>query len=304
MSTRFLNPHVRRYLCLAIALMFFVVAAACGKEAPSSAMRKRYELVGQVVAVDKRGKMVTVAHQEIPGLMAAMTMPFLLKTEWALDVLSPGDQISAALIIEGDRTWLEEPVVTRQESKAPGGPAAASSSTARAAVGDQLPDFTLINQDKSKIDMRRYRERALLLTFIYTRCPLPDYCILMNNNFAEINRRLSERPALGEKTRLLSISIDPAHDTPHVMREHGLALLANNPKNFQQWEFATGSAQEVRAMAEYFGLHYEGQNDQIIHSLRTAIIAPDGKVFKIYHGNKWTVPEALRDLEAALSAQS
>ncbi|MEJ7616099.1 MAG: SCO family protein [Pyrinomonadaceae bacterium] len=307
MPTYFLNSHVRRYLCLAIAFVLLLAAAACGQEA-SDAAQKRYNLVGKVVSIDKRGKMVTVAHQEIPGLMAAMTMPFMLKTEWALDVLNPGDQISAALIVEGSRTWLEEPVVTRQENTASAPPAAAAAAattssplTTIRSAGDQLPSFKLVNQDGVAIDTQRYAGRALLLTFIYTRCPLPDYCILMNDNFAEINQRLSERPGLEAKTQLLSISIDPEHDTPQVMREHGLKLLKNNSKKFERWEFATGTAREVRAVAEYFGLHYEGQNDQIIHSLRTAIIAPDGKIFKIYHGNEWTAPEALRDLEAALS---
>lgn len=279
-----------------IACLF--VVSACQPTAPD-VPQKRYELTGKVISVDKRGQMVTVAHQEVPGLMSAMTMPFMLKADWAFDVINPGDEISAVLVVAGDRSWLEEPSVTRPPQPAPG--TANEIPTPTLNPGDQLPDFNLINQDRQKLNAERYRGRALLLTFIYTRCPLPDYCILMNDNFAEINQALDRRAELRDKIQLLSISIDPEHDTTPVLREHGLKLLKNDERGFKRWEFATGTAADVRDFAQRFGLQYMPQNDQIIHSLRTAVVKPDGTIFKIYNGNKWTVAEAVKDLEEVTS---
>lgn len=297
----FLFTNYRRRFGAVVTIALFLVASACDKAAPGLP-QKRYELTGKVVAVDKRGQMVTIAHQEVPGLMDAMTMSFMLKADWAFDVINPGDEISAALVVEGDRSWLEEPAVTRSTTISASAPdSSTGSSPPLLSPGDQLPDFALVNQDDQKLNAARYRGRALLLTFIYTRCPLPDYCILMNDNFAEINQTLNERPELRDKTQLLSISIDPAHDTPPVLREHGLKLLKNNKRGFKGWEFATGSAEDVRQLAERFGLQYMPQQDQIIHSLRTAIIKPDGTIFKIYNGNKWTTAEALKDLDSLRS---
>ncbi|MEJ7709481.1 MAG: SCO family protein [Pyrinomonadaceae bacterium] len=257
--------------------------------------------MGKVVSIDKRGSMITIDHQEIPGLMNAMTMSFMLKAEWAFDVIKPGDQISVALVVEGDRSWLEEPTITRSEGNVKASDGAAAAAAVVHGPGDQLPNFTLVNQDGKAISTERYRGQVVLLTFIYTRCPLPDYCILMNNNFAEINDQLAARPDLRAKTQLLSITIDPQYDTPQILREHGLALFKSDPKKFKEWEFATGSAEEIQIIANYFGLQYIQENDQIIHSLRTAVIRPDGKIYKVYHGNQWTTAQVLRDIESALA---
>jgi protein SCO1/2 len=70
---------------------------------------------------------------------------------------------------------------------------------------------------------------------------------------------------------------------------------------FDAWEFATGDPAEIRKLAQFFGLSYDTENGQIIHSLRTAVIAPDGRLLKIYHGNEWKPSEVLDDLRKASS---
>ena len=123
----------------------------------------------------------------------------------------------------------------------------------------------------------------------------------MSNNFAEIDRELQKAPDLNEKTHLLSISIDPDYDTPKVLHSYGAAHTGRySDETFAHWEFASGTKDEVKGVAQYFGLRYFAGNDQIIHGLRTVIVAPDGKVYKVYRGNDWKPAEVLEDLRIVL----
>lgn len=277
----------RRSFILHSLILFAIVLTGCKSSPPeASADAERYDLKGKVVSFDKNKKEVTIAHEAIPGYMDAMTMPFRLRDEWVFDVLAPGATIQATLIVDGGKSWIENPTVTQVAD-----PQLAQNADAgvEPEVGAELPDFSLVNQAGKKIKLSQYRGRTLVLTFIYTRCPLPDYCPLMSSNFAEI------RKSMPPNTQLLSISIDPAYDTPQVLREYGLRYLPNE-KAFQTWEFATGSAEEVQAVAKFFGLSYWQENDQIIHGLRTAIVSPEGKLVKVYHGNEWKPAEILAAL--------
>ena len=164
--------------------------------------------------------------------------------------------------------------------------------------GDEVPNFTLRNQDNREIHIQNYRGKTLLLTFIYTRCPVPDFCTLMSDNFAQIDRALSQDAALYEKTHLLSISIDPSYDTPQVLRSYGAAHTERyQNETFAHWEFAGGTTEQVKKIAEYFGLTYYPEKDQIIHALRTVIINPTGKVAKIYDDNKWKPEEIVEEMQ-------
>lgn len=264
-----------------------------------SGSEKRYELKGKVVAVDKANQTVTLAHEEIKDVMPAMTMPFTMKDQWPYDMLQPGQQLSAVLIVDGTRSWIQEVVVTSAESD-PNAPRS-NATVSEARAGDEAPNYGLVNQDGKRIKVHNYRGKALLLTFIYTRCPIPDYCALMSDNFAKINRELQKQPALFQKTHLLSITIDPEYDTPQVLRSYGAAHTGKySDETFSHWEFAGGTKDEVKGIAQFFGLHYYAGEDQIVHGLRTVIIDPNGRVFKVYRDNKWTTEEVLKDLEAAL----
>jgi protein SCO1/2 len=260
----------------------------------------RYDFKGKVVAVDKGKRLVTVAHEDIKNYMPGMTMPFKLKEDWPFEVLAPGDQITAALVVDGSTSWLEEVVITQEST---GSTTAPADGIGEAKAGDSVPQFELINQDGKQIKLADYRGKALALTFIYTRCPIPDYCTLMSDNFAEIHKQLQTLPDVYQKTHLLSISIDPAYDTPAVLRSYGAAHTGKySEEKFDQWELASGDKDQIKGIAQFFGMRYyhdttSGQ-EQIIHSLRTAIVAPDGKVVKIYRGNEWKPDEIAKDLKA------
>src|SRR5712692_3117997 len=262
---------------------------------------QRYPVKGTVVSVDKRGSTVTISHEAIPGYMEAMTMPFKLKDERLLSDVADGDRVQATLVVAGLKSWLEDVVITRETVD----PSDIRSSQAQAEPkpGDEVPDFKLVNQDGKRISLHQYRGRAVLLTFIYTRCPLPDYCPLMTDNFSEIQKTLKSDASLYERTHLLSISVDPEYDTPKVLREYA----ARHSADTMQWEFASGSKDEVKQVATYFGMQYWRDSDQVVHSLRTAIIGADGKLAKLHRGNEWKPEEIaaeLRNLKLPEEARS
>jgi protein SCO1/2 len=275
-------------------LLFF---SNCGGTNHSHSTRQ-FQLTGKVVAVDLDRDELTISHQAIPGYMSAMTMPFKLKERGMVRMIQPGDEITADLFVDGSASWLEHPVTTRVTEDSTTNPA--GSAPVEPAVGATVPNFQLLNQDGHKIDIGHYRGKALALTFIYTRCPLPDYCIRMNDNFSEVERKAASDPAIYERTHLLTISFDPEHDTPAVLRTFGSARTGTRgEKAFEHWEFATGSGEQIKAIAEYFGLTYMEQTGQIVHSLRTAVIDPSGKLVMLYRGNEWTPDELLANLKQA-----
>ena len=279
---------------LIVCLSLLAIASClttCHKEKPLP--QQRYDLRGKVVAVDANAGTLTVAHQSIPGYMGAMTMSFIVKDQWAFNVLKPGQTVSATLVIEAGHSWLEGLVVT-EEGK-PGSDSLAPPGSVTSALGQEVPDLSLVNQDGKRIHLHQYHGKALLLTFIYTRCPLPDYCPLMSRNFAQIAEQVRRDPRLSASTHLLSISIDPEFDTPDVLRAYG-RNYAGSLHPFDRWEFATGTPEEVRKVAEFFGLRYWTDRGQIVHSLVTVLIAPGGKVIQVYRGNDWQPAQVVSDL--------
>ncbi len=256
---------------------------------------KRFELKGTVVAVDAPKHLVTISHEDIKNYMPAMTMPFLLKDDYYLQTLAAGDQINATLVVDDSQSWLEDVMISR-ESVDP----SATTGIPEPREGDQVPDFTLVNQDGKDIRLGNFRGKALLITFIYTRCPLPEYCDLMSNNFAKVDHELQKQAEVYAKTHLLSITIDPDYDTPKVLRSYGAAHTERyEAETFEHWDFATGTKDQIKGIAQFFGLRYFQASDQIVHSLRTVIMSPDGKVLKIYRDNTWKPEDVVLELQKA-----
>jgi protein SCO1/2 len=273
-----------------------IVASAFTACSGTRAEEHRYDLKGKVLAVDHAAGTVTVDHQDIVGYMPAMQMAFPLRDADALQDVQSGDQIQATLVVTDKDFWLENPFITKG---LPDGvnPSMAVSGGGEPQPGAEVPDAALVNQDGKRISLRQYRGRALLVTFVYTRCPLPDYCPLLSTKFAEINGQLEAEPALGARTHLLSVTLDPEYDKPEVLRRYGTTYAGGK---FDRWEFATGDPSEVRRLAQFFGLTYEVENGQVIHSLRTAIITPDGKLYQLFHGNEWKPAEVFDELKSSL----
>ncbi len=268
----------------------------------ASAEVKRYPLKGTVVAVDKEKKKATIKHEEVKDYMPPMTMDFPIREDWVWEDLLPGADVFAELVVDNDGYWLEKIAISAAPN--PNQPPLPTREDV-AQIGNQIPEnFTLTNQDGKRINLAKdYRGKALAITFIYSRCPLPTYCILMSKNFSDLANQLNQNAELKDKIRLLSISFDPATDTPAKLKEYGQGYLGKDAKpDFTVWQLATGTDKEVKAIADFFGLRYEvDPNDktQFAHSLRTIVITPDGKVQRVFSGNEWTPDDLLRELQTA-----
>jgi protein SCO1 len=282
---------MKRLSLLTALLICVTVNNASSCRRPSTA--QRYELKGKVISVEADKQQLTISHDEVKGYMPGMTMPFTLPDAEMLKHIESGDEITATLVVEGPRSWLEE-VITSRKSAPTSGPALAAEPN----VGAEVPNFELVNQFAKPIRLHDYRGKTLLVTFIYTRCPLPEYCTLMSTNFRDADRLLEQDKNAYAKTHFLSVSIDPEFDTPAVMKSYGSAHTERyQDETFAHWEFATGSKEQIKSMAEYFGLTYIQEKDQIIHGLRTAIIGPDGKVVRVYRDNTWKPEEAVQEIK-------
>ncbi|HWR35302.1 MAG TPA: SCO family protein [Clostridia bacterium] len=286
---------------LAILTLLLLTSVACSRK--PKAQPRQYDIFGKVVSVEKASKQVTVAHKEIPGFMKAMTMSFKVKDEWALNVLEPGDEIGAVLVVDRDGAYLEQLSIQKNSGTQP--EPAAKQGVRESQVGDIIPDFVLVSQDGKSIRMHQFRGRPLLLTFIYTRCPLPDYCIRMSNNFAEIASQLKQQqPDLYSHLQMLSISIDPEFDKPEVLRQYAASYAGEVDPKLTHWTFAGGTPDQVRRIAEFFGLSYLKENAQIVHSLRTVLTDSQGKVTAVYRGNEWKPADVIADLSREVVAEA
>lgn len=298
------NSSMRSFTILLFSLVLF--CNGCGERATlnQSASAKRYQIKGTVVSVDPAAKKAKIDHEAIEGFMEAMTMDFPIHADWVWNDLKPGSQIRGELVVDSaakEPYYIENiGIVAALDPNHPGPPINENF----AQVGQPVPDFKLTNQDGKTITINDFKGKALAITFIYARCPLPDYCIKMSTAFSDVAKEIAGDAELKDKARLLSISFDPANDTPAKLRSYGIGYMGNDPNaKFDVWQLAVGKDAEVRKIADFFGLRYEvDQNDktQINHSLRTAVIAPDGKVTKILPGNEWTVADLRNELQKTL----
>jgi len=289
---------------LASSLLALLVLAGChsGQKppSPSSANQnyKVYHLRGKVVSTDPARGEVTLDHGAIPGFMEAMTMPYKLKDPGILSELHPGDVITADVLVspDPDADYLLDHIVVVAQARPDYKPAV---SYHVPAPGDQVPDFKLRNQDGRAIHFGQFRGKTLLITFIYTRCPSPDFCPRVTRNFAALEKQLAANPALYARTHLLSVSFDPEHDTPERLKAYGISYIGNYSKSaFAHWDFAAPEKLVLPEMARFFDLGMtENADSTITHTLSTTLVGPDGKVARFYPGNEWTVEQVFGDVK-------
>jgi protein SCO1 len=294
---------------LATGLLALIALSGCHstpkpeQQTPASSNFKVYKLRGKVVSTNPATGEVTLDHEAIPGFMDAMTMPYKLKDPSILSELHPGDMITADVLVSQDPNAdvLLDHLVVIAQAKPDYKPAVFYHVPA---PGDAVPDFKLRNQDGRAIHLDQFRGKMLLLTFIYTRCPLPNFCPLVTHNFAVIDRKLAATPALYAKTHLLCVSFDPDHDTPPRLRAYGATYIGSDGKGaFAHWDFAVPSKPELLEMAKYFDVGItHGDDDSITHTLSTTLIGPRGKVAQFYPGNEWTPEQVVADVKKATSS--
>jgi protein SCO1 len=282
-----MRPHRAVCTCL---LFLAVAGAAC--RTPSTA--KRYPITGQILSVDTHRNELMIKHGDIPNLMPAMTMAYPVATPALMQGRTPGELISGVLEVDDAAGRIVE--ITHVGSGPP--PATANEAGMASGVlaaGDEVPDAAFVDETDRRRSFSDWKGSAVVLTFIYTRCPLPNFCPLMDQNFATLQRRLADDTILKGRVHLITVTFDPEHDTPAVLAAHAKKLKADPAV----WTFLTGDRATVERFAGRFGigvLRDPQTPADITHNLRTALIDPQGRLTKIYSGNDWTPGTLLTDL--------
>jgi len=254
---------------------------------------RRFQVTGVVVARPASGT-ISVAHDAIPDYMPAMTMPFTLADPRDGERLSPGDRLRFTLRVGLERSSAEAVVVTGRDplvanARGTGG----ARESARLRPGDALPAFTLVDQNGAPLSNADLRGHATVVTFIFTRCPLPEYCPRIVGRFKQLQRAIVADASLAD-VQLLSVTLDPEFDSPPVLSEYGRAMGAD----FARWRFVTGSPDQVAVLKQAFAVRTERTGGLIDHTLATALIDARGAVVELWRGNAWEVREILDTLHA------
>jgi protein SCO1/2 len=257
---------------------------------------RHYQLNGQIVAVDPARQELTITHRDIPGFMPGMTMAFKVFEPRLMEGRAPGELVTATLVVKGTEAYL------RNLSRTGFAPVVDAHAATRAMdllePGEAIRDATLLDETGTRRRLEDWQGRILAVTFVYTRCPLPNFCPLMDRQFATVLKQVQADPALRDSVRLLSVSIDPEHDRPEVLAKHAAKLAADHAV----WSFLTGEREEVEAFASQFGVSVmrDGRAaDDIVHNLRTAIIDGERKLITSLNGSEWSPADLVAEIRRA-----
>jgi len=279
-----------RSAAAAAALLTSLTLASCSRPEPA----KRYPLHGQIVGVNAAKQELNINHEDIPGFMPGMQMIYPVASPTLMEGRTVGEIVDAVLEVQ-NATGRIVAITHKGTAPLPGGANAAAIGASVLDVGDEVPDAAFIDQSDRRRSFSEWRGTPVVLTFIYTRCPLPNFCPLMSQNFATLQRRLADDTALHGRVRLISVTFDPEHDTPAVLAAYAARLKANP----EVWTFLTGDRATVERFAGRFGIgiiRESSDPSQITHNLRTVIIDGRGTIAKAYNGSDWTVAEVLSNL--------
>ncbi|HEY7290713.1 MAG TPA: SCO family protein [Vicinamibacterales bacterium] len=281
-------------------LAVVLLSVSCAKRSDEH----KYPLHGQVLALEPARKLVTLKHDDIKGFMPAMTMPYEVRDAKVLDGLTPGDIVDATLVVVSNGAYLVDfkKVGTAPLEKPPAEAAAPSASSGFELLkpGEAVPDAPFVDQDGKKRHFADFKGEPVVMTFIYTKCPLPTFCPLMDRHFAAMQKPLKADPAF-KSVHLVTVSFDPVTDTPPVLKAHAKTLGAD----LSRWTFLTGDRDEIDRFSAHFGVQVSrALNDprDITHNLRTVLVGADGKLVKVYVGNEWSPEQVLTDLKGVVGA--
>jgi protein SCO1/2 len=269
-----------------LTALFLLLAPLC------PAATKRYSVTGVILKIDRPHRTFVASCGAIPGYMEAMVMPFTVREESVLDGLEPSLSVEFTLVVESGHSYAEAIRIHHYESleqeplrarrlQLLAAPAAATSLT----LGQPVADFALTDQTGQRVALSKFAGKVVAITFIYTSCPLPDYCFRLSNNFARLGKRFADR--MGRDLVLLSITFDPVHDQPKVLAKYANTWKAD-PKS---WHFLTGTLPDVKAVCRQFGLNFWQEEGSLTHSLHTVVIDRHGKLAANFEGNDFTAEQ-------------
>jgi len=281
-------------MSIARLVVIAALCAGCQREPPA----KEYQLTGQILSIKPESQEVLVKHEDIPGFMMAMTMPYKVNDADLLKDKTAGDMITATLVVGETTAYLSSLTKTGHAEVAVPPVQPEVSALDMVKSGDAVPDVTLVNEDGKPFTLASYRGRRLALTFIYTRCPDAEFCPLMNQNFLAVQKALQSTQGLGD-VQLLSISFDPEFDTPEILNAQARRTQAD-PK---VWRFATGKTEDIASFASRFGVTVTRNGSPVlIHNLGTAVIDSKGRLATLHSTNRWTPSDLIAELQAAAAS--
>jgi protein SCO1 len=280
-------------LCLALAL------AACHRSDPPDSSARHYEGRGIVRGFAPDRTTIHVEHEAMPGFMPSMTMPFAVRDSQQIAHLRAGDAISFRLTVTDTDSWIDQITKVRADEVHLPAPIATpatramSNDSARLREGDSMPAFDLTDQNGERITLETFRGHPFVLTFIFTRCPIPNFCPLMSKNFGKLQDAIKNGSGTLAQTRLLSISFDPDFDTPQVLK----GFADHEQADPKIWRFATGEKSRIDSLTRAFSVYVQAEAGTISHGLATALVSEDGKIARIWRGNGWTPSEVIAEIE-------
>jgi protein SCO1 len=276
---------------LAIGLLLVSALTACRPA------ERTYPLRGQVLAVNVERGEIAVKHDDIPGLMPGMIMTFKVADPAVVQERAAGDLIEATLAMTDRDTVLRDVRKIGFSDLTPAVATAAASGFELIKDGDPVPDESFVDETGHTRRLADWRGRAIAITFIYTRCPIPTFCPMMDRHFAAVQKEVRGDPALAGRVKLVSVSFDPAYDTPAVLRAHA-AKVGAHPET---WSFLTGPRDDIDRFASRFGVTLGRDTpEEITHNLRTAVVRPDGRLARVFTGNDWTPAQLIEALKGVL----
>jgi protein SCO1 len=269
-------------------ISIFVFAALC------LGASERHLVTGVLLQVDRRQQTISVSCREIPGYMDSMIMLFPVRDAKALDGLEPGMTLDFALVVKGGSSYAEDihirpfesleldPTEARRFKLLENAMAAKSTPSDALRIGQPVPDFALIDQNHGRISLSQFAGKVVAITFIYTRCPRPDYCVRLSNNFGLLQRRFQNR--MGRDLVLLTVVIDPAHDQPDALANYARIWKADS----RSWHFLTGPLADIQKLCGKFDMAFYPDEGLLVHSFHTVVVDRNGKLAANLEGNDFT----------------
>ena len=278
--------------CVALALL------SCGPSTNSDERADHYDTRGVVRGFSPDRSTIEIQHENIPDFMPSMTMPFVTRDPKQIADLRTGDAISFRMAVTKKDFWIENVKHIRREDVNVAEPKRTSPVSAdrdaRLTEGDKMPPFTLTNQNGERISLDTFHGNSLVLTFVFTRCPVPNFCPRMSNNFGELQETIKSSTGTLANARLLSVTLDPAYDTPKILSDYAAFHHADS----KIWSFATGDEKEIDSLTRAFSVYRQNEGGTISHGLATALINKEGRIDKIWRGNAWTPAEIIKEIQA------
>ena len=283
------------------------------KTESSSTNTQTFQVKGVIKGFESDGKTVQIRHEPVTNygppvsiFMPAMTMPFEAKPSKELAGLKPGDSVTFRLTVTGDDSWIDhiKKIETNQPVSLADLPATNGYHFLRDVdplqIGDALPEYQFTNHLGQLVSTEKFKGQAVAITFIFTRCPLPNFCPRMSSNFEEVQKQLLASNPGFTNWHLITISFDPDFDTPVILRAYAERFHADPA----HWSFVTGKPSDIAAIAGQFGeTFWKDETGLINHNLRTIVLDAAGRVKNIYTGNAWKPEELAQDLIVAKEAR-